>query len=179
MCLHGLEPFTPHVLISCQCPCSLMTAWHTSYMPRSHAKIQRFLCMRSCPWDSFIDQTRAVCAEPLTSGVAISDSSLATAAANAVAGFTCFRKLQADLQRARIDVNWSSPMPTGLSRLPPRISNLLAQSMLSPVEITYQHSMSTLSVEKYRKRLIIPTQCAINMADLQGAKRNLICSFSE
>ena len=52
-----------------------------------HAKIQRFPCMRSCPWDFFIHQTRAVCAELLTSGVAISDSSLATAAANAVAGF--------------------------------------------------------------------------------------------
>ena len=103
--------------------------------------------MRSCPSDFFIDQTRAVCAEPLISGVAISESCLKTAAANAVAGFTCFRNLQADLQRARIDVNWSSPMPNGLSRLLPRISNLLAQSKLSPVqEITYQHSMSTKNI---------------------------------
>ena len=144
---------------------------HRHNLNRQHgtAHTCRFPCMRSCPSDFFIDQTRAVCAEPLTSGVAISESCLKTAAANAVAGFTCFRKLQADLQRARIDVKWSSPMPTGLSRLLPRISNLLAQSMLSPVqEITYQHSMSTLSVEKYRKRLIIPTQCAINMADSQG-----------
>ena len=103
--------------------------------------------MRSSPSDFFIDQTRAVCAEPLTSGVAISESCLKTAAANAVAGFTCFRNLQADLQRARIDVKWSSPMPTGLSRLLPRISNLLAQSMLSPVqEVIYQHSMSTKNI---------------------------------
>ena len=86
-----------------------------------HAEIERFPGMRSCPSDYFIDQTRAVCAEPLTSGVAISESCLKTAAANAVAGFTSFRNLQADLQRASTDVRWSSNIPLTLDCVLPGV----------------------------------------------------------